>query len=48
MGLFSFFKGHKDPPTFNIIVKPEVLIDIKKALNDSNKNAVRVSMAGFG
>lgn len=48
MGLFSLFKGHKEPPTFNIVVKPEVLIDLKEALSASNKSVVRVNMAGFG
>ncbi|WP_179631883.1 hypothetical protein [Clostridium peptidivorans] len=48
MGLFSLFKGHKEPPRFNVVVKPEVLTDLKEALNVSNKSAVRVNMAGFG
>lgn len=48
MGLFSLFKGHKEPPAFNIVVKPEVLTDLKEALSVSNKSAVRVNMAGFG
>lgn len=48
MGLFSLFKKNREAPTFNVIVKTEVLADLKEALSISNKSAVRVNMAGFG
>jgi Fe-S cluster assembly iron-binding protein IscA len=52
MGMFSFMKKNKESQeelksSFNVVISPTVLDDVKSLLNKQNKTAVRFVVSGM-